>query len=251
MIIYFSGTGNSRYAADMLADLLGDETLDSAQYIRTGESAHIHSEKPLVFLCPTYVSAPPLVFISFIRKAEFTGEKKAWSVITCAGGSGAGAAYMKQLCTEKGLTFMGCEQLPMPQNYLLYFKMKEKDENERVILAAEKQIRLFAQSILAGKVFTRPSPKKWETVSTKMILKPYYKWFITAKPFYSTDKCVSCGRCASVCPLGNIRLEAGRPVWHDACTHCMACISACPKGAVEYGKKSQGKQRYYCKKYAK
>ena len=57
MIIYFSGTGNSRYAADMLADLLGDETLDSAQYIRTGESAHIHSEKPLVFLCPTYVSA--------------------------------------------------------------------------------------------------------------------------------------------------------------------------------------------------
>ncbi|MDO5445707.1 MAG: EFR1 family ferrodoxin [Eubacteriales bacterium] len=250
MIVYFSGTGNSRYAADMLADLLDDVTFDSTDCIKNGSPAQICSEKPLVFVCPTYVSAPPLVFMDFIRKAEFTGCKKVWTVITCAGGSGAGAAYMKKLCCEKGLEFMGCEQLQMPQNYLLYFKIKDKNENDQTILEAEKQIRLFAQRIREGKAFTRPEPKKWETISTQMILKPYYKVFISARPFCTTDKCISCGRCASLCPLGNIRMKNGRPVWSDNCTHCMACIASCPKGAIEYGKKTQGKKRYYCKKYA-
>ena len=249
MIVYFSGTGNSRYAAEMLADTLDDETLDSSRYIKEGSSAKIYSEKPFVFLCPTYVSAPPLVFMEFIRKSEFMGARKAWFIITCAGGIGASAVYMKKLCREKELKFMGCEQLQMPQNYLIFFKTKEKGENARTIAEAEKQIESFADIIGEGKAFTRAEPKMWETVSTGMILKPYYKYFISARSFYTTDKCISCGRCTSVCPLGNIRIENSRPVWGDNCTHCMACIGVCPMEAIEYGKKSQGKNRYYCGKY--
>ncbi|MDO4983111.1 MAG: EFR1 family ferrodoxin [Eubacteriales bacterium] len=249
MILYFTGTGNSRYAADMLAELLDDETLDSSSYIKNGKSAEIHSEKPLVFVCPTYVAAPPPAFMDFIRAADFKGVKRAWFIMICAGAMGASAAYMKKLCREKELKFMGCEQLIMPQNYLL--KMNGKEENEQVILEAESRLGLLAQSIREGKPFTRPEPKKWEVISTRMVLKPYYKFFITAKPFYTTDRCLSCGRCASVCPLGNIRTENGRPVWGDNCTHCMACIGVCPAKAIEYGRRSQGKERYYCKKYVK
>ena len=47
------------------------------------------------------------------------------------------------------------------------------------------------------------------------------------------------------CPLNNIRLENGKPVWGKNCTHCMACICYCPKEAIEYGKKSKGKPRYH------
>ena len=49
----------------------------------------------------------------------------------------------------------------------------------------------------------------------------------------------------SVCPLNNIRLENGKPVWGKNCTHCMACICYCPKEAIEYGQKSKGKPRYH------
>ena len=48
-----------------------------------------------------------------------------------------------------------------------------------------------------------------------------------------------------LCPLNNIHLESGRPVWGKNCTHCMACICYCPKEAIEYGKKSKGKPRYH------
>ena len=68
---------------------------------------------------------------------------------------------------------------------------------------------------------------------------------VKAKPFYTTDACVACGKCAELCVLNNITLNADeKPVWGDNCTHCMACICNCPAEAIEYGKKSQGKPRY-------
>lgn len=58
---------------------------------------------------------------------------------------------------------------------------------------------------------------------------------IKVKQFYATDNCVSCGRCTSVCPLGNVELKEGKPVWGDRCRHCMACKNRCAKKAIEYG----------------
>ena len=41
MIVYFSGTGNSRYCAQMLADKLEDELLDCLDvYIKEEKQAH-------------------------------------------------------------------------------------------------------------------------------------------------------------------------------------------------------------------
>ena len=69
---------------------------------------------------------------------------------------------------------------------------------------------------------------------------------VSAKKFRATEKCVACGLCEKVCPLKNITLTDGRPVWGDHCTHCMACISRCPKRAIEYGKGTERRGRYVC-----
>ena len=60
--------------------------------------------------------------------------------------------------------------------------------------------------------------------------------------------CVSCGKCVDVCPLDNVRLTNGLPIWGNHCTHCMACICRCPKEAIEYGKHSKNLPRYTCPK---
>ena len=59
------------------------------------------------------------------------------------------------------------------------------------------------------------------------------------------DLCIGCGKCAANCPMNNIQLKDGRPIWGRECTHCMTCICYCPVEAIEYGKRSAGKPRYH------
>ena len=73
----------------------------------------------------------------------------------------------------------------------------------------------------------------------------FYRFFVKAEAFRATEACIGCGKCVELCPLNNIHLENGKPVWGKNCTHCMACICYCPKEAIEYGKKSKGKPRYH------
>ena len=87
----------------------------------------------------------------------------------------------------------------------------------------------------------------WDGLLSGLVNRLFYPLFVKATPFYVKDFCVGCGKCVSLCPLSNIRLEKEKPVWGSECTHCMACICSCPKEAIEYGKKSKGKPRYHCK----
>ena len=92
-----------------------------------------------------------------------------------------------------------------------------------------------------------PVPQIQGKAKSGKINEVFYKKFVKAKGFYTTDRCTACGLCEEVCVLRNIRLENGRPVWGENCTHCMACICGCPAEAIEYGKKSIGKPRYMCR----
>ena len=51
------------------------------------------------------------------------------------------------------------------------------------------------------------------------------------------------------CPLNNITVVEGITVCGKTCIHCSTCINRCPKLAIEYGKKTQGKNRYVAKKF--
>ena len=245
MILYFTGTGNSRFAAKRIAEKTGDRAVDAAQWIRRGESAVFLEPGPYVFVSPIYVAAPPRAFLDFIRACEFPAGSRAYFVLTCSGGMGAAPVYCQKLSAEKGLRYMGAAQVRMPQNYLVFFKTYPEADNRRKIEAALPDIDALAARIDREETFDVPDIKFYDYPSTQMILAPYYRWFITAKQFRVTDACVGCGRCAAVCPLGNIRLQDRRPVWGENCTHCMGCINLCPKEAVEYGTKTRGKLRYH------
>lgn len=53
--------------------------------------------------------------------------------------------------------------------------------------------------------------------------------FLKAKPLTDRDKCVHCGLCAKVCPMGSIDPETVEAV--GLCVKCQACVRRCPKGA--------------------
>lgn len=100
-----------------------------------------------------------------------------------------------------------------------------------------------------GKSFPPISVGKWDGLKSGVVNQAFYRFYAKAKKFYAKDTCISCGKCQHVCPLNNIHLENGKPVWGAQCTHCMACISKCPVEAIEYGKATRNKQRYLCPPY--
>ena len=45
-------------------------------------------------------------------------------------------------------------------------------------------------------------------------------------------KCIGCGSCEKLCPMGNITVKNGIAVSSDKCTMCYRCINKCPTRAI-------------------
>ena len=251
MIVYFSGTGNSRYAAELLGDRLGDEVIDSAGFIKNGIAADLISGRPWVFVAPVYAWSFPKVFGDFIRSGYFSGEDRAYFVLTCGGSMGAAWDHTEALCREKGLCHMGTFASVMPENYVAMLPVPSGEKALKIIRKAEIGLELIAEKISRGEKADRPKNGFLGKFKSGPVNEAFAKYYISDKKFRTEENCISCGKCAEICPLGNISLEDGRPRWKGNCTHCMACICTCPTAAIEYGRTSRGKPRYLCPKYGK
>ena len=249
MIVYFTGTGNSKYCAELLAATLSDEIIDSRPFIKDGIAAELISDKPWVFVGPVYAWQMARVFVDFIRAGSFSGNKKAYFVITCGAGIGSAGVYMEALCKEKGFEYMGTHEAVMPENYVAMFPVPDEEKSRRIINVAAKRLEKRAELIKKGESFPAKKLGGKDKLLSGVVNKGFYKHYVKAKKFYTTDKCTSCGKCVKLCPLNNVSLSDGRVKWGENCTHCMACICYCPAEAIEYGKASVGKRRYKCPEY--
>ena len=85
----------------------------------------------------------------------------------------------------------------------------------------------------------------WAKIKSGIVY-PYFKRFcMSPKPFRSNGRCVGCGKCATACPMENITMSEGQPVWHSRCALCLRCYHICPCDAVEYGKATKDKGQYF------
>jgi len=246
MIVYFSGTGNSRFAAEYLAKKLQVDVLDAGKQIKTGENGDFSSQSMLVFAAPIYGWRIPRVFDNYIRNAQFSENQDIYFVLTCGDDIGNAGAYVEKLCLEKGLNCRGVLEVVMPENYIAMFNTPDWDDASEIVRRALPVLDLGASCIAEDKPFPTGKHHLGDRLKSGLVNDLFYKLFVKADLFYAKENCVSCGKCADVCPLNNIRLHDNRPVWGINCTHCMACICGCPVEAIEYGKKSMGKPRYQC-----
>ena len=245
MILYFSGTGNSKFAAEMIAGIIGDEVVSLNRLIKSGDCSEIDAGGRLVFVTPTYAWRIPKLVEAWIEKTVFINAPKAWFVMTCGSETGNAEKYNRALCGAKGLAYMGTLGVVMPENYLAMFGVPGEDESRKIIAAAEPVIKNGAELIRAGKTFPKPRCNAYDRIMSSLVNPAFYKFSVSADAFRAEETCIGCGLCEKLCPTNTVKLSGGRPVWGRGCTHCMACISHCPVEAIEYGNKSKGKRRYH------
>lgn len=249
MVIYFSGTGNSRYAAQLLAERLEDTLLDAGAEIKAGHRADLQSDRPWVFVCPTYAWQIPRFFESYIRNGLFEGSRKVYFVMTCGQDIGRPEPLLTELCRVKGMAFQGVLEVLMPENYVAMFSVPGPEEAAALVQAARPVLERAVETIRQAKPLPERKHSPIDKLKSGLVNQVFYPFCVKAKPFAVAEDCDGCGLCQRLCPLNNIALQDKQPLWGQNCTHCMACICGCPREAIEYGRKSKGKPRYQCPPY--
>lgn len=244
MIVYFSGTGNSRWCAQLLAQQLKDEPVDAFSLIKS--EAALTSQTPWVFVCPTYAWQLPHFFADFLHRCHLDGSRDAYFIMTCGTDIGNAPALNQALCEEIGLHCRGTQAVVMPENYVAMFPVPNAAAAQKIVQAARPVVLQACRQIAAGLDFPSSAPSLLDRMKSGPINKAFYKVVVKSKKFTVSDACIGCGKCASHCVMGTIRMQDNRPIWEANCTHCMACICGCPTAAIEYGRASRGKPRYQC-----
>lgn len=251
MIVYFSGTGNSARVARRLSVLLGDgELLElSGERLLSPESVHISGNR-IIWVFPTYSWGVPPVVADFIRRCSMSDEAvgaRHYMVTTCGDDMGYADRQWRKLLEKRGIAPRSAFAVIMPNTYTLMkgFDVDSPQTASQKLAASEQRIRDIAAAIDSdGAPMLIPGRFPW--IKSSVI----YPWFVrhemSPRPFRSNEGCISCGLCARRCPMENITMSDGKPVWGDRCALCLRCYHYCPRHAIAYGDKTAFKGQWQC-----
>lgn len=248
MIFFFTGTGNSEYAARRIAKKIKVDAVSIGESIKAGVSRfRLDDGEALGFVFPIYAWSVPGIVNRFITGMELENysDQHVFAVFTCGASIGSAYADLKKTLAKKGIELKYARDLMMPENYIVMFKSTPPEKQEKIFAAADLAINAIARDVAAKKedvIITGRNPARVFSFAMNRLFR---KYALGTRKFHVTDACISCEFCEKVCPESAIVIEEGRPKWHkESCAKCMACINRCPVQAIEYGGSTKNRQRY-------
>ncbi len=242
MILYFTSTGNCRYAAERIAAAIGDRTAPIA------EMPHIHlaASERLGFVFPTYFWRLPSVVDEYMESVTITSEDPVpyiYFVATFGSTCGQTGTFMKKHLKKKGFALTAAYGIKTADDWTVWFDMNDKEALRAILAAEEPQIDEVIAHVTAG---TRGNQMKHKLPMIAVCgSNIFYKRARRTKHLHVEDTCIGCGLCERECPTSAIQLQNDRPVWVKThCTMCLHCLHACPKFAIQYDEKTKAHGQY-------
>jgi len=241
-IYYFTGTGNSLAAARTIAETLGDFTLLPLSSV-SSEGTQGVGTVGLVF--PLYFGGLPEIVRRFAGRLDLDLSDYTFAVVTRRGGPSRALCQLREIFDAGGWILDAGFLLNMPGSYTPLFDVQSPEKQDVILEAAAGRLTGICSAIRS-----RASHMDRESILDRVIAHEIYHMRIESigsrdGRFHLTDGCTSCGVCASVCPVGNITIEGGRPVWHGKCQQCFACFHFCSERVIQFGSKTAKRGRYH------
>lgn len=149
--------------------------------------------------------------------------------------SGDGAGVSARLFRRYGASVLGGLHVKMP-DCIGDVKLLKKplSKNRKIVAEANKKISRAARRISAGAypqnglgMFDRLAGLFFQRLYFGRKTKRYYEGVKV-----DSQKCVGCGACVSLCPMGNISVAEKGVRFAGKCTMCYRCFANCPQKAI-------------------
>ena len=233
--IYFSGTGNTKYCVDKF--LKEYDCSKNSFSIEDSEALErIKNDNEIVMGYPVQYSNIPKILRDYIVDNRYVWKGKNIFIIATMGlFSGDGAGILARLLKNYGAVIVGGLHLKMPDSICDERALKRSFErNKRIVVKATKKICKCVDNIKNGK----PPQEGLGAVCHLAGLFGQRLYFLGKTQKYTDRlkinslKCIGCGLCERLCPMGNIAVKNGIAVSSDKCTMCYRCISKCPEQVI-------------------
>jgi Pyruvate/2-oxoacid:ferredoxin oxidoreductase delta subunit/flavodoxin len=254
MIFYFSGTGNSRWVATQLADYFLDTLYSIGDYecfeTPLVPEFEVKPGEKIGFVFPIHSWGMPPVVTRFIADIQLKGygNQLVYCIMTCGDECGHTDKMFVEAINSKGLETRHIYSLIMPNSYICLPGF-DVDASELQVKKME-QTKIELPKLMSAIENDQPISfyhrgKRFLKIKSGLIYNLFAKYSLTDKPYTCDDKCISCRKCVKACPVSNVELVDGKPMWKGHCTQCLACIHVCPTKSIDYGKITRNKGRYF------
>ncbi|MDO9546841.1 MAG: EFR1 family ferrodoxin [Pelolinea sp.] len=244
-IFYFSGTGNTWWVSERLSEELNKLGFRASAYsieqVTDKETAALIQKSSIIGLgFPIYGSDAPRIFHDFISRLPYLEkEKPIVGFVTQMAWSGDGMNFLEKELSEKGYRIRWASEFIMPNNIAVpIFPLPYVSDYNKFIPQLEKRRQQISDLCvkIANDEPYRQNSGRLAAASAWIQRGPFRLVHDWGRKFWSVDEgaCNSCNICASLCPVGNIEMQHGLPVYSDQCVYCMRCFNYCSAYAIHY-----------------
>ena len=237
MVLYFSSTGNCLSVARQIAEHTGERVMP----LHKAADTDLTAEERIGFVFPCYNGHAPAIVLRLMERLTLPKDAYCFIILPCGALAGNSIWAANRILKRKGVKLSYCHKIRVPDNSALAFgrnpnkqawkfkKYASRLEQIKSDVANGKKARRFDSFDLLAAV-----PSLFDRSVMKAL-----------SPAVNVDKCIGCGICAEVCPVGNITLTDGKAHCADRCESCLSCVHFCAQQAVELGGKRTLKNRQY------
>lgn len=247
MILYFSATGNTQYAAKLIADATDDVKVSIRECLSSGRhNFHLKENENFGLVMPTYFQGMPLFLQEFVENLNLTmdgTEHYAYAVATCGVSYGNFGSEAVRAAEKAGIHLDATFCIRMVDNWNPYFDMTDKEYIDAAEQRAETELAEVCASV-AAKEKGVYLPDNFDHKQEEELAASYEESRKT-QLFRVNETCTGCGVCAGQCPVEAIEMQDKKPVWvKKKCLLCLGCVHKCPMNAIAYTEDTIGHGQY-------
>ena len=236
-IHYFSGTGNTKRAVDVITNRLQKNGFEIKQLVMGKNKPEIteNAEFNIFAFSILSWSAPALVKKYLHRLPQGSG-KKAAVLAVYAGDPGQALIKVERLFKRKGFVIFLSGGACYPNNWSQMTNPPEEAMAKEILTHGDYMALDFAESFCKGDM----KLERENTGSFVTRLSAFFFGFIgrrfLGKTYIAGSQCNQCRLCMNSCPVHAIEMKGimrKKPHWGFNCENCARCINICPRKAIQ------------------